>query len=394
MDLRRNRSSTDGTHLRVPGLRRREASSGPRTVRTCPLHDAGGTHRAGLPPDFAAAPEQRQRRNAADVVAGAEILFGFGVDLEQPHARFQLRRGLCVVRRHRPARSAPRRPEIHQHRNVVARKMFLETGPVHFQRFAFEQRSMAAAAGRPRGDALGWHAVHRLAMRTDDVQRVVHGCASLLSGAGASRTPSSEEYSAAALIIAFAVAMIGTARNAPATPPTAAPAITPITTPSGCTFTTPPVRNGCSTLPSSWFTSSTTPSMISESLSPLNRNAMTTAAAPATMEPMMGTSAPKNTMTAMGVASGTPSSHAPTPMPTASIAATKICTRANAARVIQPARPAKSMRARALREQQRDPRPDFGAIDHREQDHEDHDEDAFEHVHDAPACVGGAQRDP
>src|SRR5690242_12586585 len=143
-------------------------------MRAGPLHDAGAVHRTGLARDLAPATEKGERRNAADVVTRAEGLLGFGIHLEQAHARFELRRRLRVVRRHHPAWPAPRRPEVHQQRDVVVRQMLLEGSRVHFDRLALEQWPATLPAGRRRIETSGRQAVHRPAVRTHDVQRAVH----------------------------------------------------------------------------------------------------------------------------------------------------------------------------------------------------------------------------
>ncbi len=93
----------------------------------------------------------------------------------------------------------------------------------------------------------------------------------------------------------------------------------------------------------------TAASMITACSGPTNTSAMTTANAPDTIAPTTGMKDARNTRTAMGIASGRPSSHAAMPMPTALPAATKICTRVNAESVPQPARPAPSIAGRARR---------------------------------------------
>ena len=61
---------------------------------------------------------------------------------------------------------------------------------------------------------------------------------------------------------------------------------------------------------------------------PLYASAISTAKAPETIAPRNGTNDARNTVTPIGIASGTPRIAAPTPMPMPSIEATKICVRA------------------------------------------------------------------
>ncbi|GMA86144.1 hypothetical protein GCM10025868_13940 [Angustibacter aerolatus] len=69
---------------------------------------------------------------------------------------------------------------------------------------------------------------------------------------------------------------------------------------------------------------------------------MSTATDPEISAPMTGMKAPMKTSTPSGTASGTPSSAAPRPMPTASVKATTMVARTNAVSVTQPCRMASS----------------------------------------------------
>jgi hypothetical protein len=74
-----------------------------------------------------------------------------------------------------------------------------------------------------------------------------------------------------------------------------------------------------------------------------------TASEPVTIAPTMGTKLPRKTATAIGRASGSCRMSAPSPMPTASTNATKICTFANSVTVRHPALAAPSTASRAVR---------------------------------------------
>ena len=76
--------------------------------------------RAGLMSDNMTPLEQHQGRNASDVVASGQLRLDFGVDLEKPDIRFEFGANALVDRGHNFARPAPLRPEVDQHRNVVA----------------------------------------------------------------------------------------------------------------------------------------------------------------------------------------------------------------------------------------------------------------------------------
>src|SRR3546814_7948480 len=84
----------------------------PRSTRTDPLFPYTPLFRSRHARDLAAALEQHQRRDAADAETGAQFGLRLGFELAQPHQRLQLRGGGFEMRRHHPARPAPRRPEI------------------------------------------------------------------------------------------------------------------------------------------------------------------------------------------------------------------------------------------------------------------------------------------
>src|SRR5262249_42466242 len=82
-----------------------------------------------------------------------------------------------ILRRHQQARTAPRRPKIHQQRNIIELDVLLKGTAGQFNRMGAEQSRMAAAA-------LGFvieppcrYAVHRTTVRADDVQGLVHASA-------------------------------------------------------------------------------------------------------------------------------------------------------------------------------------------------------------------------
>ncbi len=105
-------------------------------------------HGAGLAGDFLPMPEKRQGRDAADAETGGNGGFGFGVEFHQAHSRFQARRRCFENRRHRPAGSAPRRPEIDQYGQVAAPQVALKGGGIDSERVRGEQRLFALAAYR------------------------------------------------------------------------------------------------------------------------------------------------------------------------------------------------------------------------------------------------------
>jgi hypothetical protein len=78
------------------------------------------------------------------------------------------------VRRHHPARAAPRRPEIHDDRNVALADVSVEIRVGELDRVAGEERLLAAAAFT-LGRAFGEHPVYGGAVGTNDVDRGAHG---------------------------------------------------------------------------------------------------------------------------------------------------------------------------------------------------------------------------
>ena len=80
----------------------------------------------------------------------------------------------------------------------------------------------------------------------------------------------------------------------------------------------------------------TTANMITALTKPFETSATSTATAPEAIAPTTGTKEVRNTSRVMGMTSGTPRKAAPMPMPMASTAATRICTRTYWTSVVQP----------------------------------------------------------
>ena len=144
-------------------------------------------------------------------------------------------------------------------------------------------------------------------------------------------------------------ASTGTANSAPVAPKIMDPPATAKITASGCKDTALPIISGCRMCDSSCCTSSTMPIIMSACTGPRATSARRTATAPESKAPITGMNDPRNTSTPNGMASGTPKIAAPMPIPTASIAATRICTRTYAPRDFHPARPAPLTASRARR---------------------------------------------
>ncbi len=106
------------------------------------------------------------------------------------------------------------------------------------------------------------------------------------------------------------------------------PAATTSSTATGCSETACPMRNGWSAWLSICWTASTMPSMMSAATHPFATSTTSTATAPVTTAPTIGMNDPTNTRMPSGRASDGTKKAAPTPIPTASTRATRICVRA------------------------------------------------------------------
>jgi hypothetical protein len=135
--------------------------------------DARHVEGSRLSAHLASVREGDDRRYAAYAVAGGYIRRVLGVELGEPNAGLETRSRLFVCGRHHPARTAPRRPEIHDERHGVSGNVALEVGRRQLGRMTVEQWALASAAfGSPR--SLAQHAIGRIALRADDVQRGAH----------------------------------------------------------------------------------------------------------------------------------------------------------------------------------------------------------------------------
>ncbi len=141
---------------------------------------------------------------------------------------------------------------------------------------------------------------------------------------------------------AAATAATGTARNAPTIPIRTAPEVSTPRMTTGCSDTARRMIVGWRTLDSICCTTTTMASTISAVVKPppSAASATSTANSPVTNAPITGTNPPRNTSTARGSTSGTPTIHRPMPMPIASMRATSAVPRTNPARAVQPRLPA------------------------------------------------------
>src|SRR4051812_43447486 len=118
------------------------------------------------------------------------------------------------------------------------------------------------------------------------------------------------------------------------------PVVMAMMTASGWMATARPMMTGCRTCPSNCCTTITAPSTSSALIQPTETSATRTATVPDTVAPTIGMNAPRKTSAASGNASGTPSATSASPMPTASMNATRTVARTYDTRVVQDASPA------------------------------------------------------
>src|SRR5690606_24212030 len=156
-----------------------------RNVRSCvcgelaarPRRDLLRRHGAGCAGDLAAAGKKNHRRYAADAEAGGGVRLRIAIELHEPHPRLQLGGRGREGRRHRPARAAPGRPHVDQHRHVAVPYLAVEHGGVRLGGPAREQPRLAAAAARGLGRPVPRDAVDAGALRADDLATGGHKCA-------------------------------------------------------------------------------------------------------------------------------------------------------------------------------------------------------------------------
>lgn len=139
-----------------------------------PVHDVLRTHCSRLSRNFTAIPEQNQRGNAAYTILRTKILLSFCINLDQAYRRFQLLCRTQKMRCHHLAGSAPRRPKIHQHGNIIARNMSCKTGLCQLQRMGGKQCLMTLTAIRLLIKARGRYPVNAVTVRANYMQRIIH----------------------------------------------------------------------------------------------------------------------------------------------------------------------------------------------------------------------------
>lgn len=123
-------------------------------------------HGAAVARQFPAVADKDHRRYGLDVIARCETLLGIRVDLAEAQARLELLCRCLKHRRHRTAWAAPRRPEVHQQRQIRRRCVAVKMGAVEIDRLAGKQRLVALAALAAFAQPAGWYPVQGVTMRT------------------------------------------------------------------------------------------------------------------------------------------------------------------------------------------------------------------------------------
>ena len=88
-------------------------------------------HQTGLLELKATASEYGEVRNSPDVVSRGKFREPFRVDFQHYGSACEVSRDLGNMRRCRPARAAPSRPEINEHRNFAVADYFVELLGTH-----------------------------------------------------------------------------------------------------------------------------------------------------------------------------------------------------------------------------------------------------------------------
>jgi tetratricopeptide (TPR) repeat protein len=162
--------------VRVAALTRRGSAlrGGFRGSRLQPSVEAAGGQRAAHPFDQRAAMEYRQRRDAADGIAGRQARVRIGVDFGEHKVRMARRRP-GEHRREGAAGAAPRGPKVDDDRPFAALDQLGESRLVDRDRCAGQQLAAALAAGGRMVEPFFLDAVGGLAMRAAQEHRFSSG---------------------------------------------------------------------------------------------------------------------------------------------------------------------------------------------------------------------------
>ncbi len=111
--------------------------------------------------------EHREVRNPSHVITCREFRRSLRVDLQHHRPSCQVSRDLCNMRRRRPARSTPRRPEIHEYRYLALSNNLVKLCRVHLDWLSRRsQRSFAGTASSRIGKVLRRNSIRLPARQT------------------------------------------------------------------------------------------------------------------------------------------------------------------------------------------------------------------------------------
>jgi len=100
--------------------------------------------------------------------------FVVGIDLRKTKFRFELFGRSFEKRRHCPARPAPGRPKIDDHREVAAVQMLVEIARGQGNRLALEQSEVTVRATGCIPEAIARQTNDRIAMAANDMDLLFH----------------------------------------------------------------------------------------------------------------------------------------------------------------------------------------------------------------------------
>ena len=107
--------------------------------------------------------------DTTDLVLRGKLLFLLGINLGYPDFWFKLGRGLFENRGHHFAGATPRRPEIHQHRDIAFRNMLVEVVCIQLEGLADKQVILAFTTLAAPGKFFGRNPVSAVAMWANDM---------------------------------------------------------------------------------------------------------------------------------------------------------------------------------------------------------------------------------
>lgn len=131
-------------------------------------------HGAALARNLAAVLEDNQGWDTANAVARCDVGRFLCIEFRQTNVRLEQLRGLFEHRRHRPARSTPRRPEVHDYRNVAAADVVVEILHAECHRLADKERFVAVPTAWLVTQPWTPHSIHATAIGADNIQGFAH----------------------------------------------------------------------------------------------------------------------------------------------------------------------------------------------------------------------------